>query len=132
MPFTHNALLTWSTSSSGTTFTSSGDISNANLYSKPFRLENFTGYSAQIVYTGGAVTGAFKLQGSNDQEDSQNDAWLPTNWTDIDTSSTTVAAAGSTIWNATNVFYRWVRVVWTEGAASTGAVTGRIQGQGAR
>jgi hypothetical protein len=132
MPFTHNNALGWSTSSTGSTFTSSGDISNSDLYSQPFKLLNFTGYSIQLTTTGATVTGTFKLQASNDKEDgtSNTSTYVPTNWTDIADSSSTVSAAGTVLWNNGNAFYRWVRIVWTESGTATGTVTARAQGKG--
>lgn len=139
MKSTANAALKWSTNGTAT-YATSGDISNANLYSTPVSLDQLTAYAIQLVTTGAAVTGTFKLQASNDLPDREdpdtglsiNPAPASMNWTDIDGSSTTVAAAGTVVWNASNVGYRWVRVVWTEGAASTGNVTGRVNGKGAQ
>lgn len=134
---TANGPISWTTSTSAaaSAYTSSGDISNATLYSMPFWLGHLDTYAIQLVTTGAAVTGAFKLQASNSDPRVPNDGWPAGDqfdWTDIDGSSTTVAAAGTVVWNASNVGYRWVRVVWTEGAASTGNVTGRVNGKGAQ
>jgi hypothetical protein len=137
MKSTLNAALKWSTSGSAA-YATSGDISNAALYSTPIKLEQVDAYAIQLVTTGATVTGAFKLQASNDNPDREDpDTGLPMNpapasmnWTDIDGSSATVTVAGSIVWNASAAGYRWVRVVWTESGTATGAVTGRVNGKG--
>lgn len=128
---TANDEIGWSTSSTGTTFTvAAGDLSNAALYSEPFRLTNMEGYSIQLVTTGATVTGAFKLQASNDKSRfPEFTTDIPTNWTDVDGSSTSVTVAGSVMWNANGAYYNWVRVVWTESGAAAGNVTGRYVGK---
>ena len=127
-----NSSLTWSTDQA--TYTASGDISNANLYSVPLLLRHIDNYSIQLVTTGATVTGTFKLQASND------DPNIPTagypaassmNWTDVDSSPTVVTASGTIIWNAANAGYQWVRVVWTESGSAAGSVTGRAHGKAA-
>lgn len=126
-----NTALSWSTDQA--TYTASGDISNAALYSTPVLLRHIDNYAIQIVTTGATVTGAFKLQASN-SDPAIPDAGIPSasemNWTDIDGSSVTFTAAGSFIWNAQGVGYQWVRVVWTESGTAAGAVTGRIHVKG--
>jgi Flp pilus assembly protein TadG len=116
------------------TYSESGDISNASLFSAPFLLTHLDAYSIQLVTTGGTVTGTFKLQASN------SDPLMPPGgivdatamtWTDIDGSPVTVTTAGTVVWNASGVGYRWVRVVWTESGTASGAVTGRENGKGA-
>lgn len=127
----------WSTNGTAT-YGTSGDISNSNLYSTPVRLDRCAGYSFQIVTTGAAVTGTFKLQFSLSAPDREDpDTALPQNpapasmtWTDVPSSSQTVAAAGDVGWIVADAYYPWVRVVWTEGAACTGAVTGRVYVKG--
>lgn len=128
-----NGLLTFSTDQA--TYTPSGDISSAALYSAPISLRHIEGYAIQLVTTGATVTGAFKLQASVSDPNVTNtnvpDA-TAMNWTDIDGSSTTVTVAGSLVWNAQGVGYPWVRVVWTESGTAAGAVTGRVHGKGAQ
>lgn len=117
-----------------TSYLSSGDISNAALYSLPFLLAHLEMYALQIVTTGATVTGTFKLQGSNSDINIPYDGIVDAtamDWTDIDGSSTAVTVAGSVLWNASGAGYRWVRVVWTESGTAAGAVTGRENGKGA-
>lgn len=93
---------------------SAGDMSGS-LNSQPLNLEFAFGYSIQCVFTGAPV-GTLKLQGSNDAPPDANPNFInfaPTNWTDISGSSTAVAAAGSVLFNAASVYYRYVRVVYT-------------------
>lgn len=78
-------------------------------------------YAIQLVFTG-TPSGNFKLQASNDQGHpqavtaSEREAGI-VNWTDVADSAVTVSASGDIMWNAENVGYLWVRVVYT----STGA-----------
>ena len=112
----------------------SGDISNAALYSNPVSLRHLDSYSIQCVLTGATPTGALKLQCSNDDPEYASLPWpLATamNWTDIDGSSQAFTATGNVTWNAQGVGYLWVRVVWTESGTAAGAVTGRYHGKGA-
>lgn len=133
-----NDVLKWSTDGSAT-YATSGNIGSTNLYSNPIRLSLQEGYAIQLVTTGAAVTGTFKLQASLSVPDREDpDTGLPQNpapasmvWSDIPDSSQTVAAAGDVLWIAADAFYPWMRVVWTEGAACTGAVTGRAYTKGA-
>ena len=127
-----NAVITWSTDQS--TYTTSGDISNSTLYSVPISLRHIDVYSAQIVTTGATVTGAFKLQVSNDEPNlspTNIPAASAMNWTDVDSSSQTVTTAGSVVWNASGAGYLWVRIVWTESGTAAGSVTGRQVAKGA-
>ena len=53
-------------------------------------------------------------------------------WTDLASpAAQTVTVAGTAVFNASDVGYQWVRVVWTETPAAAGAVTGRVHGKGA-
>lgn len=60
------------------------------------------GYSIQATWTG-TPNGTFKLQASNDN----------VNWSDLPNTVAAGGAAGSTIWNVTDVFYQYVRLFYT-------------------
>lgn len=125
-----NSPLTWSTDQA--TYTASGDISNATLYSVPLLLRHIDNYSIQLVTTGATVTGTFRLQASNSDPDIPQAGYPAASgmsWTDIDGSSQTVTTAGSLVWNAMGAGYQWVRVVWTESGTAAGSVTGRAHGK---
>lgn len=99
---------------------------NTTINSTAMQTVDLYGYAIQAVWTG-TPTGTFKLQASNDPVTTQ---WptaqtQPTNWTDITNSSQAVSAAGNFMWNATDVMYNWVRVVYTDGSsgASTASLT---------
>lgn len=106
-------------------------VMNTTINSLAMQLENMVGYSIQIVFTG-TPTGSFKLQGSCDPVPKANlvvgangvVTYTPTNWTDVADSTFTVTAAGNVEWNSNNVFYTYVRVVYTD--ASSGASTAII------
>lgn len=128
-----NAPLTWSTDQA--TYTATGDISNATLYSTPMFLRHIDTYAVQLVTSGATVTGTFKLQASNDDPNIPQAGYPAAssmNWTDIDGSSQTVTVAGTPMWNALGAGYQWVRVVWTKSGAAAGSVSGRIHGKAAQ
>ncbi|MEZ0208595.1 MAG: hypothetical protein ACAH17_00255 [Candidatus Paceibacterota bacterium] len=98
---------------------------SANL--KPLWIGQSALAAIQLIYTG-TPAGNFKLQGScdpgqpNAQSEAQQYAGV-SNWTDV-TSTTTISAAGSTMYNIADPGYYWVRVVWTAtGAGSTPVLT---------
>lgn len=133
-----NGALDWSTTGTSSFVVGSpgGDLSNATLYSNPIDLRHLSYYSIQLVTTGAPV-GTYKLQVSNDNPDHTGNKYpgqtasttAITNWTDVDGSSVSISAAGSTVWNASAAGYLWVRVVWTK-TSGTGNVNGRFNGKG--
>lgn len=101
-----------------------GDASG-NLNSAPLLLAHAVGYAIQFEITGAPV-GTVKLQGSNDPiPDAQFIPAAPVNWTDISGATAAVSAAGSGMFNASGVYYNWVRAVYTF-TSGTGALS--IQG----
>ena len=69
-------------------------------------LDQDAGFSLQVVFSGTALNGSFKLQASNDS----------TNWTDLPSSSQAISAltgASSVIWNIDAAYYNYVRAAWT-------------------
>lgn len=103
-------------------------VLNTNINSAAIPLYQIFGYSIQAVFTG-TPTGTFKLQASDDPvpqaAQAASGVYTATNWTDIANSSQSVTAAGSIIWNVSEVMYNYVRVVYTDGSggASTAIVT---------
>lgn len=85
--------------------------------------------SVQIVSTSTA-TGTAKLQMSNDQYPAGNIAgFVPTNWTDIASSTASVAGAGAALIPRVDCAYRWLRIVYTN-ATNTGTVSAQFNGIG--
>lgn len=102
-------------------------VMNATINSSPQQIWFGFAYSIQVVFTG-TPTGIFKLQASADAaEKAVVSGNLPStfNWTDVDNSSFTVAAAGNVMWNYMFPGYNWVRVVYTDnsGGTSTAIIT---------
>lgn len=98
----------------------------ADYASRPVWLGHIAQYSIQAVFTG-TPTGSFELQCSNDQGhiDAPSKAVQGsgvTNWTTITGSSQSVSAAGNITWDAQNVGYLWVRVIYTR-TSGTGSLT---------
>ncbi len=106
----------------------------ANWTSEAVYLGHIYSFSIQLVFSG-TPTGTFKLQGSNDagQPDNVSPALRQTgvtNWTDIIGSAQAVTANGDHTWNASNIGFAWVRVVWTSGAAQGSLTSARINIKG--
>ena len=100
---------------------------SASLNLKPVWLGEVAIAAIQIVFTGTAPTGTFKLQASCDKgnpkasSETQQYAGV-SNWTDVSSSSQAVTDAGNLLWNIADPGYQWVRVVWTR-ASGTGNIT---------
>lgn len=93
----------------------------APITSLGINLISIYAYSVQGVWTGGAVVGVFKLQGSNDSGDigSGQGVSQPVNWTDIVSSSQSISGSpGSILYDITECAYRWVRLVYTSTSGS--------------
>lgn len=107
-------------------------VMNANLTSSPMQLQEMYGFTIQATYTG-TPTGTFKLQVSSDPVNKNGiGSAAPTNWTDLANSSAAVSAAGNYMWNVTDVFFNWVRLIYTDGSsgASTAVLSAQMNGKG--
>ena len=111
--------------------------------SAPVRLERIEGYACQAVMTsatssggfvvGTGVTGTLKLQASCDPVAlPHTPVDVVTNWTDISGSSNSVQFSGSlsVVWNASQVYYNYVRLVYV-GTNGSGSISARFVGKGA-
>lgn len=108
----------------------SGDASG-DLTSTQGLVAHVFGYSIQMVITGN-IEGTVKLQGSSDPVPDANFkvATFPVaNWTDIDCSSKLITGAGTLVYDVADVFYNWVRVVYTA-TSGTGTLTIRLNTKG--
>jgi antitoxin (DNA-binding transcriptional repressor) of toxin-antitoxin stability system len=74
--------------------------------------------------TPAALSGSFKLQASNDYNPKINPVAAGT-WSDITGSTVAAAGSGSFGWNVSDVYYAWVRLVWTfaDGTGNVSATT---------
>lgn len=88
--------------------------------------------SCQAVFSDTTAAGTVKLQGSNDLSSANNlpDLQSPTHWSDIPNTSQTVASGASVLVPATEICYRWVRVVWTQTTPGTGTITATVNALG--
>lgn len=107
---------------------------NANHNSTPEQLWNIIGYAIQVVMTG-TPTGTFKLQGSCDpatQGPGGANENNPSNWSDIANTSQAVSGAGTYMWNINEIYYNWVRLVYTDGSSgmSTATFNATFNGKG--
>lgn len=92
-------------------------VLNANYNSSPQQVWVKYGFFIQAVWTG-TPTGTFKLQISGDPQSNVPGA-APTNWSDYSGSSEAISAAGNFYWNVGEVFFNWVRLVYTDGSGGT-------------
>lgn len=98
--------------------------------SEPLWLGHLADYSIQLFFTG-APGGVFRLQCSNDKEQSVEFAQNVENWTLVMGSTQAVLEAGDHTWAVTGAPYRWVRVQWIPALGSGGTLTlARINGKG--
>lgn len=99
-------------------------VMNATINSLPMNLANMIGYTIQIFFTG-TPTGSFKLQASADEAPLIGSGFNPTNWTDVVATTFTISAAGNVEWNVYDIYYNFVRVVYTDtsGGTSTAIIT---------
>lgn len=107
-----------------------GDMA-ATFQSDPVDVRNIVVGSVQIVMTGAPV-GTFTLQASNDTFQFLKQPGIeptPTNWTDVENSSTAISAAGTVMYNLTSIGYDLLRVVYTR-TSGTGACQIRVVAKG--
>jgi hypothetical protein len=97
----------------------SNAVLNTNIASAPMQLLNIYGYALQVIVTG-TPNGTFKLQASCDPFNNQS---LVTNWTDVANSPYTMTAAGTYMWNVTDVMYNYMRLVYTDASGGTSTAT---------
>ncbi len=97
-------------------------VMNVNITTPAFQLKEVWGYAVQVVVTG-TPTGTFSLQGSCDQ---MATVAAPTNWTTISSSSQAVSAAGSFMWDITDVTYNWVRLLYVDGSSGASTAVLRV------
>jgi hypothetical protein len=97
---------------------------SGTAYSSAFRLENFTGYSLQIVVASQSSYGATaSLEFSND-EGGDGFVGAVSSWcaatNTAPTANIALAADGSYMWNISGAYYRWCRVklAWSAGSAT--------------
>jgi len=107
-----------------------GDASG-DLTSTQGLVAHVFGYSIQIVITG-TPEGDIKLQGSSDPvpDASFKVSTFPVaNWTDIECSTKTITGAGTLTYDVADVFYNWVRVIYTA-TSGIGTLTMRLNTKG--
>ena len=94
---------------------------SASFESEPIDILYFRGYSISLVFTGSPV-GSVKLQISNDSDDAEN-------WIDLDDSTVSITEAGSIVYEVTESFSSFVKVVYTASSGS-GSMNGNITAKG--
>ncbi len=110
---------------------SAGAMTGATtINSSAIPLEQIYGYAIQAVWTG-TPNGTIKLQASCDvPAQTPTTAGVPTNWTDIaDTSTSIAGTSGNQLWNVNGCFYRYVRLTYTN-TSSTGSLSALMSVKG--
>lgn len=95
-----------------------GTVLNANINGKAMQALNMMGVAVQVVVTG-TPTGTFSLQGSNDAITNSDPTYVPTNWTTLSSSNTAFSAAGVALWNVPDMYFTWIRLVYTDGSSGS-------------
>lgn len=93
------------------TILDAGNMASTTLTSSAVELQHYILCGLQAVYTGSPV-GTLSLQASLDQ----------TTWTDIAGATAAVAAAGSSLFNVSDLTYPYMRLVYTK-TSGTGSLT---------
>lgn len=93
----------------------------ASFNSSSIDILYFREYSATFVFTGSPV-GTLKIQGSNDTDN-------PDSWVDIENSSSTITAAGSILYEVSEVAVSFIRFVYTYTSGS-GTINGKLTAKG--
>lgn len=93
-----------------------GSITGAKIDSNQLMAASF-----QVVTGDVAVAGTVKIQASNDicNDQYQPDQFTPTNWSDIPSATSTVAAGVGPLITINQLSYRWMRVVFTRTGGTT-------------
>ena len=97
----------------------STDLSTASITTSAYNLSQTTGFSMSVGITGSPV-GVFKLQGSNNPGNAA--AATAGNWDDIPGASYSTTTTDHWTWNISDVFYKYVRLLWTK-TSGTGSIT---------
>lgn len=97
----------------------------SNVIGKAFTVEQMLNYSVQAIWMDlGSLSGAIKLQGSNDAYEPPlgNALYLIENpnaiWQDVPSSTITVTGSNSQVYDVAEVGYRYYRLVYTASAGN--------------
>lgn len=107
------------------------DMSTTSCSSTGLQLNQYTMASVQMVYSG-SPNGTIKMQVSNDKVavcNTTNPACNVSNWIDYTPTISTIAAAGSLLWNVHDMGYQWARVVYTK-SSGTGTLNVTFMAKG--
>lgn len=112
---------------------STGNL-NASFNSDAFEVRMMTKVAIVATVSGSAaLNGTLKLQACVDHGQSTGQGADTvtglTNWVDIAGSTSTVTADGSTLWNLSEMGFKWVRLAYTR-TAGTGTLAIRAHAKG--
>ena len=98
-----------------------------------FDTQNIFRISALAVFGDATAAGSIKLQASNDflnASPTSQGSFVPTNWVDIPSATATVTAGAKTLIPATEIAYRYVRIVFTQTTPGSTTVVVNVHGMG--
>jgi len=105
-----------------------GSVNQTSLHGL---LTHSVGNSIQIEITG-TLVGSLKLQGSSDPVPDSNfqaKTMKVDNWTDMLGSTQAITGSGTVMYNISDTFFNWVRVVYTS-TSGTGTITAAFNAKG--
>lgn len=79
--------------------------------------------SVQSSFSDTSAAGSVKLQASNDPAVGNRGNFVPTNWTDIPNTSSTITSGGSALVTIANMAYGYIRAVWTNTVLGAQTIT---------
>lgn len=95
-------------------------LANETINSDAIPLDHIYGFSVYASWSGTAISGSILLQASIDEM----------NWRDIDSTSQTISADGSYLWNISDAFYKYFRIQVTSSNANTITVDASFYAKG--
>lgn len=84
----------------------------ATFNSGSLRVADHVLVNIYLKWAGSTPVGSFKIQVSNDSDDT------PSNWEDLSGTTVAVTNDGSNMWNINNTGFRWMRIVYTRTSGS--------------
>jgi len=95
-------------------------VTNETTNGEAIDISHIYGYSVYASWSGSTISGSIKLQASLDNA----------SWIDITSSSQTINSADSYLWNVTDAFYKYFRVVATSDDANAITVNAQFYAKG--
>jgi|WetSurMetagenome_2_1015567.scaffolds.fasta_scaffold804487_1 hypothetical protein len=102
----------------------------ASMTSGALRIRDAVGLAIYLKWTGAGTDGTFKIQVSNDPQDTLSNFDTPSNWIDLPGSNWVASGAGDNMWSIKDTFFSFVRVVFTRSSGTGTIVNASITTKG--